>query len=339
VRKRAQSGVAVLVAMMIAALAASVAVMLTWRQEVWIRQAENLGDRSQADAIARAGIDFGRRVLLEDAKQNDKADTLKEDWHRGIPPVPVENGTVSGLIDDAQGLYNLNNAVDKTHIAQLRRLLEILNLQPDLANAVADWVDGDTETRFPGGAEDLDYLGLTEPYRAANRGFVDVEELIRLKGFDAKTVDALRPFVTALPTMQPTPINVNTAAPEVLAAVLYIDLGAAKSLAEKRDVQPFTDQSDFTNRAKPEFDAAKAAEAIKSDASTPTPTPDPSKPGAAPPAASTGPQFGQDFDVQSQYFLVNARATFGRSQAAYTALVARQQQNWPTVVWSRRQID
>ena len=47
---------------------------------------------------------------------------------------------------------------------------------------------------------------------------IQVEELYRVRGFDAATVAKLRPFVTALPAR--TPVNVNTAPREVLAAVL-----------------------------------------------------------------------------------------------------------------------
>ena len=47
---------------------------------------------------------------------------------------------------------------------------------------------------------------------------VQVEELYRIRGFDAKTVAKLKPFVTALPAR--TPVNVNTAPAEVLAAIV-----------------------------------------------------------------------------------------------------------------------
>lgn len=302
-----------MVAMMIAALAASVAVFATWRQDVWVRQAENLADRGQADAVARAGLDFGRRVLLETFKKNPTSITLSDDWHRGLPPVPVENGTVSGVIDDAQGLYNLNNLVDPARIPQFKRLLELLSLSPDLANAVTDWIDADAQVTFPGGAEDIDYLGLTEPYRAANREMIDVDELMRVKGFDGKAVDALRPFVTALPGGRPTAVNVNTAPKEVLSAVLDIDDAAAKNLVDKRDVKPFSDQADFLSRAKPDFDPSKMT--------------------------GTVPQFGQDYSVQSNFFIVNVRASFGRTQSALNALVSIQALNWPLVVWTQRQVD
>jgi general secretion pathway protein K len=52
------------------------------------------------------------------------------------------------------------------------------------------------------------------------------------------TIRALRATTDILPS--PTPINVNTAPPAVLAAVLGVDLGVAQRLADHRQRTPFT---------------------------------------------------------------------------------------------------
>ena len=70
----------------------------------------------------------------------------------------------------------------------------------------------------PNGAEDQHYLALDPPYRAANRRIADLAELARVKGFDARAVARLEPFVTALP--DETPVNVNTAPAAVLRALV-----------------------------------------------------------------------------------------------------------------------
>ena len=49
--------------------------------------------------------------------------------------------------------------------------------------------------------------------------FLEVEDLLAVKGFTPEIVNKLRPFVTVLP--DPTPVNVNTAPPEVLNCFAY----------------------------------------------------------------------------------------------------------------------
>src|SRR5205085_7807797 len=102
-------------------------------------------------------------------------------------------------------------------VKAFERLLESLGLARELADAVVDWIDADDDAS-PGGAESAYYLSLKRPYAAANQRMRQVEELYRIRGFDAKTVARLRPYVTALP--ERTKVNANTASELVLAAFL-----------------------------------------------------------------------------------------------------------------------
>jgi len=132
----------------------------------------------------------------------------------------VERAVVAGLIEDEQGKFNLNNLViggrSEWDLRLLQRLLRELSLPPELAEAVLDWIDADQDVTGSGGAENAYYLSLKRPYRAANQLLVQVDELHRVRGFDAATVAKLRPHVTALPVR--TPININTATAAVLIA-------------------------------------------------------------------------------------------------------------------------
>ena len=73
-----------------------------------------------------------------------------------------------GLVDEASRL-NLNTAT--------REMLERLtNMTPELAAAIVDWRDTDSEPG-PNGAENEVYLRLNPPYRCKNAPFESVEEL------------------------------------------------------------------------------------------------------------------------------------------------------------------
>src|SRR5205085_10819885 len=118
-------------------------------------------------------------------------------------------------------------------MAAFKRLLESLGLSGDLREAVVDWIDADHDLYGGSGAENAYYLSLALPYRAANVPMVQVEELYRIRGFDAKTVAKLRPYVTALPAG--TLLNANTASATVLAAVLDLSPSEAADLVTARE--------------------------------------------------------------------------------------------------------
>lgn len=259
-----QSGVAAITAILIVAVAASAAAVMLSRQSAMLDQSMLVASRAQADLYAQAGIDWARGVLLEDARSSS-VDTLKEGWAQPIAGLPVERALVAGDIADEQGKFNLNGLVNgsarsEPDMRAFGRLLTSLGLAPELADAVLDWIDADQDLAGPGGAEDSYYLSLQRPYRAANAPMTQVEELYRVRGFDAATVAKLKPYVTALPAR--TAVNANTASDRVLAAVLDISLDKAKELVSQRDTKPFSSVQDFTERAQKAGVASIATGAI-----------------------------------------------------------------------------
>ncbi|MBY0578639.1 MAG: type II secretion system minor pseudopilin GspK [Burkholderiales bacterium] len=297
-----ERGAAVIMAILIVALAAMLAASLAWEQNIWVRQVENGNNLSGAKWLAYAGTNFAAAILNDDARHNN-VDYLNEAWAMKMPPMSVENGEISGFILDQQGLFNLNNlagngTTDAQALGNFRRLLSLLGLQPDLAQSLADWIDADSDVRNPGGAEDPYYLGLPDPYRAANIPLSEIGELSRVKGFDKTTLAILKPYVTVLPGH--TQINVNTAPAEVLAAVIPgLSIGAARQLVSNRSEHYFRDLADFT------------AHIHDSSVSVPE----------------------SDIEVASQYFLVTVVARQGKSRVNMQTLLDREGSAWPRMVW------
>lgn len=298
-----QSGVAIVLAMGVVALAAVAATAIMSTQSVWARHGELSSDHVQAQALIQVGIDW-TRALLGDDRRVSAVDTLGEVWATRLPPVPVENGSLGGQIEDQQGRFNLNNLVKGGRInpeqfEHFRRLLSLLELPPALADAVVDWIDADSEARSQGGAEDAYYLGLSPAYRAANRPLIDAAELSLVRGFDAGVRLRLQPYITALPAF--APLNVNTAAPELIAAVVAgLDIDAARVLVESRKRSVFLDRNDFLRQL----------------------------------PASIRP-VNEDISVSSDYFLVRMQVTVGSAQASGSALLFRAAPGWPAVVWRK----
>ena len=139
-----ERGVAVVLAMGVVALAAIAAAAMLASQSTWSRHVELTSEHVQAQALVQAGVDWAR-ALLSDDRRVSSVDHLGEPWALRLPPVPVDNGELAGQIDDQQGAFNLNNlvrngAVSPPHLAQFRRLLQILGL-PDVAGSLVDWLD------------------------------------------------------------------------------------------------------------------------------------------------------------------------------------------------------
>lgn len=247
---RSQRGLALITAMLVVAIVATIAAYLSLGQQVWLRQVQNLFDRNQADSMRHAALHWIGTLLARDAKEN-QTDHLGETWAGKLPPVPFEGGVFTVTITDAQGRFNLNNLVrngapSAADIGVFQQLLKLLDLNPLLTDALVDWLDADSQTR-PGGAEDTEYMTLNPPYRAGNQLLTSIDELRLVKGFDAKTVEALRPYVVALP--QTTSINANTASDVVFAAICPdMPLAVAQQIVRARESQPYTDTGQITQR-------------------------------------------------------------------------------------------
>lgn len=245
-----QRGVALVTALLVVALATVAAVAMATRLHVDLRRTGNLLHGEQAYAYALAAESWAQVILRRDATDSEH-DSLDEDWATALPPIPVDGGFVSGHVTDLQGRFNVNSLLDtagnpvQNAVDYFRRLLTLLDLDPELATAVLDWIDEDINARFPGGAEDDTYLLEDPPYRAANRPMVSISELRLVQGFTDEALQVLEPHVTALP--EPTAINVNTATAEVLMA-LHPDMTAAgvDLLLADREQKPFGAISEFT---------------------------------------------------------------------------------------------
>jgi len=289
-------------AMLLAALAATIAATLLWQQQRWAGEYERRRDQVQAQALAMAGVQWARQIVFENAPPPTVH--LGQPWAFRLPSTPIENGSIGGYITDAQGRLNVNNLVAAgpgatAARAALQRLFSELGVPAPLLNAIADWIDADDQTT-DGGAEDSYYLAQSgAPGLAANAPVRRVAELLSVRGADPVLVARLRPFVDALDA--PTAINVNTAPAEVLvAAIGGLDASGAAALVASRTQTPFASIADFRSRLpRPDLNIDETILAVKSD------------------------WFVVSIEARQGDTVARARALFRRSAAT----------DWPTVVW------
>ena len=244
---RPQRGAALLTAMLIVALVATLASAALWQQwrQVEIETAER--GRSQTAWMMTGALDWTRLILREDGLSSGSVDHLGEPWALPVQESKLSNFLsqdqkwqegdaevfLSGQITDAQSRLNVRNLIENgqvstTQLARFVRLFERLNLplqelqtlsrqlQVALQNPSTTTGNTSQSPLMPEQTAQLVWLGLSPA-----------------------TVRALEGFVGVLP--EATPVNLNTAPAEVLmASVPGLDLGAARQLVAQRDKAPWT---------------------------------------------------------------------------------------------------
>lgn len=245
-RRRPVKGAALLVAMIVLTLVSTLAAGMVWQQAraIEVEAAERM--RTQGAWILTGAVDFGRVMLRLDARrpgldhpdelwatplaEASLSSLLAQDRSNNVEGVP--EAFLLGSVRDAQDRYNLRNLVDpatqkvvEAELAALIRLCEIASVAPQTAQTLAAGLQAAWRTGPPGEAEsEADGGAVLAPQT--------VDQLVWL-GLDAETVRRLRPFVDLLP--EPTPLNIHTASPEVLAAVVPgLDLASAKRIQNRR---------------------------------------------------------------------------------------------------------
>ncbi len=241
-----QRGVALVMALLVVAIGTMIAVNLMWQGTLDLRRTDAALAADQGLMYMQGAEAWAADILGQDLVDSPESDHLGEQWAIELPPLPVDGGAIQGKLEDLQGRFNLNNLVGadgmENELArrQFERLLFSVDVDPALAGAVVDWLDPDTDLRFPTGGEDVVYSDSDPPYRTANSPITSASELMAVAGFDRDIYRSVAPYVTVLPSG--TKLNVNTASDVVLASLSDdIDIGTAGSLVEQRADAEFVD--------------------------------------------------------------------------------------------------
>ena len=319
IRQR-EHGAAVLMALFLAALATLIVSGLFWNQFVLMRTIENQQLVTQSRLLLRGALDWSRAILREDQIRSN-VDHLDEPWAKGLAETRLDqlgesstlaaHAALSGSIEDAQSRYNLRNlviqvdgrwAVQEIEAATLRRLCRVL----DLPEAVADLVASHLQRAFTVPAPPAEGAAPTPGPSAtlAPLTLVLPDDLRAVDGIDPLYAERLAAYVVVLD--RPTPVNINTAREEVLAAVFpRMSLAEARALVAERDRSYFVQTGD-----------ARLTR-FRDESGAPGDT---------------------QIAVNSSYFLVRGQVKLDRASTRLEALVRRfeQSQNRPLrVLWQR----
>ncbi|HYR24737.1 MAG TPA: type II secretion system minor pseudopilin GspK [Aquabacterium sp.] len=267
---RHQRGAALLMAMVIVTLVATLSATMVWQQwrAVQVEEAERV--RTQAGWVLSGAQDWARLILREDAR-NGGPDHLGEPWAIPLAEARLStflasdrdnnasdggeddspNAFLSGRVEDVAARYNLRNLLSADgelipeEVAVLQRLCQNAGLSPMLADGLASALRQAALAPLADDPAVLARLGGEMVRARAPLMPQTVGELVWL-GLDAGTVERLRPFVTLLPEM--SRVNVNTASKEVIAAVVDgLDLARAARLVQMRQRNPYKTLDELLN--------------------------------------------------------------------------------------------
>jgi general secretion pathway protein K len=241
--RQGSRGAALLIAMVLLVLVSTLAAGMVWQQHRAIQVETAERARTQSAWILNGALDWARLILREDARSGGPT-ALTEPWATPLAEARLStflaadkdnnsdsgpDAFLSGVIIDLQSRYNLRNLIEGNKIVEsemvtLQRLCEVAGAPTDTAPRIAEGL----RAAWAGGEAQAGSSTPLAPRTVAQ---------LRWFGVEPAVLDRLQKLVVLLPVR--TPVNLNTAEPEVIAAVSGLDPGAAQALTQARQRTAF----------------------------------------------------------------------------------------------------
>ena len=325
---RRQRGAAILLALLIMTLVATLAAGMVWLQwrGVEVEAAERA--RAQAEWLLNASLDWGNLILKSSVRNGHTEDDLGQPWATPLAETKLSSflsadGThsedsgpeayLSGQITDAQSKYNLYSLVNvQSKTAEIQRL-ELLCDAIGVSHDVATTIAAGLRASYSAQQALKDQPGQGD---ATNSVLMPIQLAdLAWYGVDPKVIKQLEPFVQLVPYTgtDAMKINANTATPEAL-MVGYpgISRAQAQQMVLRRQQKPFGSLNDVV--------------ALLGN----------SKANGRDPPADGAP--ADAMDVQSQYFEIYGQLRYEQHVIRERSVVFRKDQFSPIQVLRRERI-
>ena len=271
-QKADERGVALLLALLVVTLLVALILEFDAEARREYREAAAFRDNFKATMLTRAAVQAARAVLqqdfLRDKLTGEQFDAPTDLWAMPIKNYAIGDGFLSAQLQDERGKLNLNDFITaandqiklKTTTDRTRRLFELLQLNPDLVDALIDWTDIDDIPR-PAGAESAYYQSQKPAYRPANERLQSLADLRLIKGFTPDIIDRLSRYVTVYPLEGSAPININTAEPLVIQSLdaditqsMAMEISQGRPYKTKVDLDRITSSQEIFARLRADYE-------------------------------------------------------------------------------------
>ena len=284
---RQQRGVAIIMALFIVALVASMAYIMMARLERDTERTRLLLRNTQAMFYAEGSIAWAKDQLCTDWQQrrpNQVVDAMP------IQAKVMINGyQMISTLEDMQGRFNLNNLTQSAAQNDFVRLLRFV--YPDLTQEKAQRITQAIAARLSSSSANEQGQATEAPPTTGlmHRRMVSLGELQQVPDMSPALFNALAPYVVALPTT--TLINIQTASAPVFTTLGdTVTLETANAIVQSREKNPFVSVAAFLSR-----------DIIKNH-----------------------PVSAEKITVMSQYFLLTTRITIEKQQSVLYTLLTRE---------------
>ena len=234
-----QQGSALIVTLLLVTILVSLVVNFVYEVHIDSSSLSNWSNAQTASFIARSGQTLASQYL-DEIMESEYSDEREIEM-----PIDENFGTNTKLtvkIEDENSKFNINSIINESGttneyaLSSLKKLLIYLNINPDHALLIADWIDQDSEPRRPY-SEDV----------TKDAFLWSSDELKLIKGIDQETYEKLFPYITVSEKFG-RKININTAEIPVLVS-LHKDMTAtlARNIVEYRESSPFEESGQVTN--------------------------------------------------------------------------------------------
>jgi len=306
-----QRGVALVLTLLILTLLIVTGLELNRAVRVEANLAGNFRDLTQASYIAQSGVEIARVLIQEDEPSYD---ALDERWAQFeflayLSHQLFTEGHFYGRIVDESAKFNPNGLidpygnVDQKKKNQLERLLTLLRHDPEVIDAILDWLDPDDQKR-PLGAEREYYTAPKHPYAPKNGPFDSLAEMLLIKGMDPSIFhgteerEGLRNYLTIYSERK---ININTASLPVLMSLSpKVDQAMAQAVLDYRQQKPF-----------------RRTEGLRS----------------IPGWESIYPQISSEITVRSNYFFLEVQGNYRDARAMVQTVIKREEKRTRILYW------
>jgi len=233
------SGTALIITLLLLTILTGITVEFAYSVYINTSALANWIDAQKASLLNKSAQEFVLSHLNEIMKTPI---ALNRDTTLPLGLYTMGNENITIRVEDENAKLNINSIIypnGRTNEAALysfKRLLKYLEIDPVVADIIADWIDPDAEPRVAGAETG-----------AKNTYLWSIDELRLIEGVDEETFKTIKPFITIYGNGM---ININTAD---LPVIMSLHDGMTKALAEKvlyyRENTPFSNKADITKIA------------------------------------------------------------------------------------------
>jgi general secretion pathway protein K len=190
------NGSALIITLLIVAILVSLVVNFVYEVQLDMSTLSNWSYAQKASFVAKSGQNLSTQYISE---MGSEAYTYEQKTELPVEKHFAPNISLTITIEDENSKFNVNSIINERgntnekNLESLKKLIEYLNINPNQALIIADWIDPDSEPR----------------------------------GFDSENSSKLRPYITVFGNNQ---ININTAELPVL---LSLDPDMTEELANR----------------------------------------------------------------------------------------------------------